>query len=359
LRTYTCHCGNILYFDNTLCLQCGRSLGFDPGQLRIIALDEKSPGVFQAADSISTTYRKCENYHVANVCNWLLHDNEQEKYCIACEMNSIIPNLSSTQNHQHWLKLEKAKRRLIYTLLSLHLPIMSFKANPEHGLAFRFMEDVKQYDPFSDEIVTYEQVMTGHHAGVITINIMEADDSAREKMREKMNESYRTLLGHFRHESGHYYWDILVARSKNLEAFRQLFGDERNDYRVSLQNYYHYGPSRDWIDNYITPYASLHPWEDWAETWAHYLHCIDILETASHHGVGIEGEEFIKHKGSILQWLTNTDFNQIIYRLASLMQTLNELNRSLGVSDPYPFELSPKAIEKLAFIHRLVLQNAA
>lgn len=357
MRTYTCQCGNTLYFDNTLCLQCGRHLGFDSRQLKIIALDEESPGQFHAADNPGIYYRKCENYHASNVCNWLLHNDEEEKYCIACNLNSIIPDLSSEQNRLRWFKLEKAKRRLIYTLLSLQLPIISFKVNPEHGLAFRFMEDVREIDPYSEEIVTYEQIMTGHQAGVITINIIEADDSAREKIRENMNESYRTVLGHFRHESGHYYWDMFLARSKELESFRQFFGDERNDYKESLQRYYQYGPNSDWMNNYITAYASVHPWEDWAETWAHYLHCIDILETASHHHVGIEGEEFMQPKGSIQQWLSQLDFNQMIRRLENLIRTLNELNRSLGILDPYPFELSPKVIEKLSFVHQLVLKN--
>ncbi|WP_455198140.1 zinc-binding metallopeptidase family protein [Kaarinaea lacus] len=357
MRTYTCNCGNTVYFDNTLCLKCGRHLGFDPGQLAIIALDENSPGLYQDADRPEAVFRKCENYHSANVCNWLINNEDEEVFCYACNLNSIIPDLSSEQNSTRWFKLEKAKRRLIYTLLSLHLPVTSFKNDPEHGLAFRFMEDIKEIDPYSDEVVTYEQIMTGHQAGVITINIIEADDSAREKIRENMNESYRTLLGHFRHESGHYYWDLFLARSQELELFRQLFGDERNDYKESLQRYYQYGPRAGWTQNYISPYASVHPWEDWAETWAHYLHCIDILETASHYHVGIEGERFIQSEGPIHLWIHDLDFNLMIQRLVGLIRMLNELNRGLGIPDPYPFELSAKVIEKLAFVHRLVLQN--
>ncbi|WP_455218146.1 zinc-binding metallopeptidase family protein [Kaarinaea lacus] len=362
MRTYTCYCGNTLYFDNTLCLQCGRTLGFDPQQLSIVALDdvldEKSPALYRAAGEQGITYKKCENYNTANVCNWLLHSDDERNFCLACNLNSIIPDLSSEQNRERWYKLEKAKRRLIYTLLSLNLTVTSFRDDPEHGLAFRFMEDIKEIDPYSDEVVTYEQIMTGHQAGVITINTIEADDSAREQIRENMNEAYRTLLGHFRHESGHYYWDQFLARNQELELFRHLFGDERNDYKESLKRYYQYGPANGWMNNYISPYASAHPWEDWAETWAHYLHFIDTLETASHYHVGVEGEEFIQSEGSVQQWLPQLDFDQMIRRLATLIRMLNELNRSLGIPDPYPFELSPVVIEKLAFIHRLVLQNA-
>ena len=221
------------------------------------------------------------------------------------------------------------------------------------------MEDVKEFDLYSDEVVTYEQIMTGHDTGTITINIMEADDSVREKIRENMNESYRTLLGHFRHEVGHYYWDRFIARSNWLPLYRELFGDERVDYKESLQSYYQQGPRDGWMQDYITPYASAHPWEDWAESWAHYLHSIDILETASHHHVGIEGEGIAPYKGDIRIWIKHQEFCQIADRLAGLMRILNELNRSLGQADPYPFELTPKVMEKLSFIHQLVMQETS
>jgi hypothetical protein len=356
LRTFTCTCGNTLYFDNTQCMQCGAVLGFDPQRLMLIPVSQKEDGFWHAGDEPGRQYSLCENYQTANVCNWLVPTVEEDTFCQACRLNSVIPDLDKPGNQQRWYRLEKAKRRLIYTLLTLKLPILGHKLDPEHGLAFRFMEDVKELDPFSEEMVLYKQIMTGHNAGTITINVIEADNSAREKIREDMNESYRTILGHFRHEIAHYYWDLLIARSAQLEEYRQLFGDEREDYKQALTNYYQTGPGPDWPVNYITAYASSHPWEDWAETWAHYLHFIDILETASHHHVGVQGEAIEATSQNIRDWLEEHDFNAIIQQLAKLMCTLNELNRSLGTPDPYPFEHSEKVIDKLEFIHRVVMQ---
>lgn len=357
MRTFSCTCGNTLYFDNTQCLQCGQTLGFAPEQLRIIPVVATENGYWHSAEQHAHLYQKCENYQTANVCNWLVPINDNESFCIACRLNSVIPDLTINENRQRWLRLEKAKRRLIYTLLTLRLPITGYKTDPDHGLAFRFMQDITELDLLSEEVVTYEQIMTGHQAGTITINIIEADDSAREKIRETMNESYRTILGHFRHEIGHYYWDQLVARTEKLDEFRGLFGDERSDYITAITEYYQNGPRPDWASDFISAYASSHPWEDWAESWAHYLHFMDILETASHHHVGIQGEEIEYTQQNIRDWLEQRDFNTIIMQLEKLMRTLNELNRSLGFPDPYPFEHPQTVFNKLEYIHRIVMQS--
>lgn len=357
MRTYTCTCGNTLYFENTKCLQCGQVLGFDTEQLALLPVSQSEDGLWYSNSDPDRHFHKCDNYASANVCNWLVHSDEPEKFCVACRLNSVIPDLAIEENRLRWYRLEKAKRRLIYTLLALRMPITGYTVDPEHGLAFRFMQDIQELDPLSDEVVTYEQIMTGHQTGTITINIIEADHSAREKIRENMNESYRTILGHFRHEIGHYYWDQLIARSDKLEAFRELFGDERRDYKTAITNYYKNGPIAEWADKFISAYASSHPWEDWAESWAHYLHFIDILETASHHHVGIQGEEIEHTQKNIRDWLQQRDFNAIILQLEKLMRTLNELNRSLGLSDPYPFQHSTAVIRKLEFIHSIVMRS--
>jgi hypothetical protein len=356
LRTFPCSCGNTLYFDNTRCLQCGHELGFAPEQLKIISIAQGPDTHWHSVAEPGKQYRKCQNYQTADVCNWLVSPRDSDPFCIACRLNAVIPDLTIAENRQRWLKLERAKRRLIYTLLSLKLPIIDHKTDKEHGLAFRFMQDIEELDPFSEEVVTYEQIMTGHQTGTITINIIEADDSAREKIRENMNESYRTILGHFRHEIGHYYWDQLVARTDYISRFRELFGDERLDYKTALTNYYNSGPSRDWTHSFISAYASAHPWEDWAESWAHYLHFMDMLETASHHHVGVQGEAIKLTNEDFHAWLEQQDFNNIITQLEKLMRTLNELNRSLGFPDPYPFEHSQPVINKLRFIHQLVMK---
>ena len=357
MRTFSCTCGNTLYFDNTQCLQCGETLGFVPEELKLISITYNKDGFWQSISDPDCHFHKCENYQTAKVCNWLVSADDQEPYCLACRLNSVIPDLSIDENQQRWFKLEKAKRRLVYTLLTLKLPIINYKTDPDRGLSFRFMQDVQELNPFSEEVVTYEQIMTGHQAGTITINVIEADDSAREKIRENMNESYRTILGHFRHEIGHYYWDRLVARTRHIDEFRSLFGDERSDYKNAMTDYYQNGPQANWHTNFISAYASSHPWEDWAESWAHYLHFMDILETASHHHVGVQGEEIEHTQQNIRDWLEQRDFNSIVTQLEKLICTLNELNRSLGFSDPYPFEHSKNVIGKLEFIHRIVMQQ--
>ncbi len=343
MRTFSCSCGNTLYFDNTLCIQCGKELGFNPVTGKTQVIEANSP------------FRKCKNYHETDVCNWLVAQDDPHEFCLACRLNEVIPDLSNHDNVQRWYKMEKAKRRLIYTLLKLRLPIVDKTADSDNGLSFRFMEDVKGIDPYTEEIVTYEKIMTGHNAGTITINIVEADDSMREEIREKMNESYRTILGHFRHEIGHYYWNQLIANSELIDEFRQLFGDEQKDYQSALQRYYKDGPRDDWPDQYISAYASAHPWEDWAESWAHYLHFMDVLETASHHHVGLQGVELTDEQSNVRRWLQSQKFSEVILLLGQLMRILNELNRSLGFPDPYPFEHSPNVVKKLEFIHRVVM----
>ena len=131
-------------------------------------------------------------------------------------------------------------------------------------------------------------MLTGHLNGVVTINVSEADDAERERRRAGLAEPYRTLLGHMRHEVGHYYWKRLVTGDADrLARFRELFGDDRDDYAAALTRHYQSGPPQDWQDRFVSAYASAHAWEDWAETWAHYLHMTDTIEIAATCGVSL------------------------------------------------------------------------
>jgi hypothetical protein len=198
-------------------------------------------------------------------------------------------------------------------------------------------------------------VLTGHAHGVITVNIAEADDAERERQRLKLHEPYRTLLGHFRHESGHYYWSKLIEDTPKWEAFRKLFGDERANYADSLQRYYDNGPPAGWQERFISAYAASHPWEDWAECWAHYLHMTDMLETASANGMVLLPAQ----EGEPAMWAppsgTPEPFERLIARWYPLTYVLNNLNRSMGLPDGYPFVLSPPIIDKLRFVHQLIV----
>jgi hypothetical protein len=201
--------------------------------------------------------------------------------------------------------------------------------------------------------------MTGHADGLITLDVEEADDSWRERIRLDMREPYRTLLGHFRHEVGHYYWDLLVRDTPWLEPFRALFGDERADYAAALKDNYEHGPPPDWANRYISSYASSHPWEDWAETWAHYLHVTDSLGTAL--GFGLSAEDLdteIEPFGADALYDPGDAgaerFLSLLNAWIEMTTVLNELARSMGQPDFYPFVMSRPVVAKLQFVHLVI-----
>jgi hypothetical protein len=355
MKLFECqHCGQALYFENTRCESCGRSLGYLPSKETVTALEPDSAGqdngLWRAlADSEGRDrrrYRYCSNA-IHGVCNWLIPADSPDQFCAACRHNRTIPDLSLPENVTNWRKIESAKHRLFYTLLKLRLPLKTRIEEPETGLAFDFMASPAPGAPAD------EPVMTGHDSGVITINLAEADDAERERMRNDMREPYRTLLGHFRHEIAHYYWDRLVRDSPSVDEFRRLFGDEREDYGAALQRHYANGPPPDWPERFVSAYASVHPWEDFSETWAHYFHMVDTLETAGAFGLRVRPKVTMSADLS-----TAIDFDphlatmeRIIDAWLPLTFAVNSINRSMGIADLYPFVLAPQAIVKLSFIH--------
>ena len=361
MKTFTCHCGNKLHFENTRCLVCGRLLGYLPKQQQLSALENAEDNQWRAlADR--RLYRQCDNYSRHNVCNWMVPVEDRNIYCVSCRLNHIIPNLSEPENLALWNSVEIAKRRLLYTLYNLGLSIIGRDVDPDRGLAFEFLADQTSDDEFSNQVTPQQSVITGHRAGLITINIREAEDSAREELRKKMKERYRTLLGHFRHESGHYYWERLISNTSNLDEYRRLFGDERTDYQQALDNYYQSGPSADWQVNWISAYASSHPWEDWAETWAHYLHMVDTLETAQDLGFRIHGQDVSMQTAGLQAtqgYMTRAVFDGLLEDWGRLAVALNALNRSMGLADAYPFVISSNVLAKLHFIHKVITDSAS
>jgi hypothetical protein len=305
-------------------------------------------------------YRRCGNDLDHGACNWMVPEGEgaTQRFCRACRLNEVIPNLSDPEAKQAWMKLEQAKRRLIYTLLDLRLPVEP-RADSPRGMAFAMKKD----EPGG------EKVMIGHEAGLITINIAEADSPFREKVRLGLGETYRTLLGHFRHEIGHYYWERLIADSAFLNGFRELFGDERASYEEAVQRHYNGGPPADWANRFVSSYASMHPWEDWAESWAHYLHMVDTLETARSFGLALRptvargvaaAKQAVKKATAELEVGTRElafdDFDDLARAWPPLTVALNGLNRSMGTPDMYPFVLSEPALKKIRFVHDTVEQ---
>ena len=324
-----------------------------------ISLTQDNLWVSALAPGLS--FRKCENYAKHNVCNWLIPSHHSNELCPACRTNDVIPNLTIPENLVRWYRLERAKRRVIYNLYRAGLQVISKEEQADIGLEFCFMEDVRKLDAYGQELVTYKRIMTGHHMGTITINVDEADHSKREAMRENMNEDYRTPLGHIRHEVGHYYWDRLIANSNNIDSFRAVFGDERHDYQKTLKKHYENGPRANWQDSFISAYASSHPWEDWAETWAHYLHITDTMETAYDFGFIIEGRAMPQPLSAATSnttmqsgYFDAIDFDQMLTDWLRLTIAMNALNRSMGLRDAYPFSVSKKVGDKLRYVHDII-----
>jgi hypothetical protein len=352
VKTFKCDaCQQVVFFESVKCTSCGHALAYLPDQAVVSALEPEreapGDGVWRAlAPSASGgRYRLCENSLKYEVCNWAVPVDENNPLCRACRLNHLIPNLADPKAKEEWHRLEQAKRHLLYTLMGLGLPVETKAENPERGLAFDFLKDGAE-----------SKVFTGHNDGLITINIAEADDPFREKMRAQLGENYRTVLGHFRHESGHYYWERLVAESPKLAAFRQLFGDERESYEAAQKRHYNEGPPLRWWDRFVSAYASMHPWEDWAETWAHYLHMVDGLHTARAYGLSLRPPPSGANAQPRLQAraLDLDSFDDLIKGWIPLTLALNSMNRSFGTTDCYPFVLTDAAIQKLRFVHDLI-----
>jgi hypothetical protein len=339
MKSFHCnHCEQVVFFESVSCVNCGRLLAYLPDRQAMGALEADANGTWQyrSRDGMQSSYRLCINYLQNNVCNWAVPAANYDQACLSCRLTRPTPELSEEVNRQAWFKLETAKRRLVYTLQQLRLPL--------HGLTFEFRAEAPG-----------QPVMTGHANGLITINFAEADDAIREQRRANLQEAYRTLLGHFRHESGHYYWDRLVSRSEHLGSFRALFGDEQQDYSAALQRHYEQGASANWQANFISAYASSHPWEDWAECWAHYLHMTDVTDTAVSCGLTLRP----RHPNDPLleadpKLLRRGRFEEVIDAWFAVTYVLNNLNRSLGQQDAYPFVLSDPTIEKLRFVHKVI-----
>ncbi len=342
MRLFVCqNCGATLFFENTTCGNCGRALGYLPDLAELSALAEDD-GAFRALAEPQRRYDRCANA-AEGACNWLVETGSGHAFCAACRHNRTIPNLSDPTERERWLKLENAKHRLFYALIRLGIELPNRVDDPNAGLVFDFLEELPG-----------QRVMTGHDNGVVTIAVKEADDAVREELRHEMHETYRTLLGHFRHEVGHWIWDRLIRNGGRLDECRALFGDDREDYAGALNRHYRNGPPSAWQERFITAYASTHPWEDFAETWAHYLHIMDTLETASAFGLALRPGGTMPSLETRLDPFTEPRIGPIVEAWLPLVYAANSLNRSMGLADLYPFVISPPVIEKLGFMHRLV-----
>jgi len=352
MKNFRCdHCGQPLFFENVQCLRCGSKLAFLPDRLALCAVEPvpDADGLWQRrkpsrARPATHGYRLCRNHTDYQACNFALPGDDPNPYCVSCRQTRVLPDLSVPQNVDRWYRIEVAKRRLFYTLAQLRLVEPCPPDGERDGPVFEFLADTPGH-----------MVMTGHANGLITLNVVEADDAERVKRRVEMHEPYRTLLGHMRHESGHFYWDRLIDEEGRVEEFRAVFGDESVDYAQALQRHYCAGsPPQGWQDTHVSAYATSHPWEDWAETWAHYLHMVDLLETAASYNTRVEvpGEEADEVDDPFAR--AEVDFNRLVEQWVPVTLLVNSLNRSLGHEDAYPFALSAATLDKLRFIHDVI-----
>ncbi|MBL1073518.1 putative zinc-binding metallopeptidase [Nocardia sp. 2] len=347
MRDFSCpRCGQQLAFENSLCLNCGSPLGFSLAERAILILaDEPKPdsppgengGNGNTAGTVDAQrFQLCANQHVAQ-CNWLVPaaDGDPAPLCESCRLTRTRPNDADTDFLPAFAEAESAKRRLVLELAELGLPIVDRDTDPEHGLAFDLLSSAS------------DRVITGHENGVITLDLAESDDVHREQLRVEMDEPYRTLLGHFRHEIGHYYFPVLVDTDAALDRYRELFGDPYADYQEALDRHYAEGAPAGWENTHVSTYATMHSAEDWAETFAHYLHIRDTLDTAAAFGFAPAGATLDRPQ------VGRAGFDRIIDLWLPLAWSLNMLNRSMGHRDLYPFVLADPVLAKMRFIHEL------
>jgi hypothetical protein len=335
MRDFHCpNCGQRLAFENSACLSCGSSLGFSLDQMALLVIAKGEEGEHAGAVD-ADDYQLCANLYLAE-CNWLVATDQPGGLCTSCALTLERPNDSDTEGLAAFARAEAAKRRLIAELHELKLPIVGRDQDPEQGLGFRLLSSA------------FEKVITGHDSGIITLDLAEGDDVHREQLRVEMEEPYRTLLGHFRHEVGHYYFYRLINSPESLERFNELFGDPDADYQAALDRHYRDGAPEGWQESFVSSYATMHPAEDWAETFAHYLHIRDTLDTSAWCGLAPASATFDRPA------LGPSAFPNIIEMWLPLSWSLNMVNRSMGHDDLYPFVLPVAVLDKMQFIHTVI-----
>jgi hypothetical protein len=306
-----------LWFDN-LSTADGTPVAYDPQARAFLAM---SPF--------------CANRELIG-CNWIAP--QQGAFCRSCAMTELAPDTSIANAMSNWAQTEAAKRWALDNLGRWHW------FRPEDpGTPPRFHILAEGPTP----------VQMGHIEGVVTISVAEADPVVRTTRREALDEPYRTMIGHMRHEISHMLWWRLSLRADFLEAFRAMFGDERIDYAAEMQRHFNDGPPPDWRQRYLTAYASSHPHEDWAETAAHLVHLTDIAD--SFVAAGLSSPEL---PGSGWDPYAETNAEKLVWAAASLAVAVNHVNRSMGLSDLYPFVLSEAALRKLVFVHGWLRRGA-
>jgi hypothetical protein len=328
MRLFACPvCTKQVYFDNTVCLACGSEIAFAPERLQMVAL--------------TPAHRTCVQRHTAEACNWAITAADPIERCRSCRLTGA---LSAVGAETLRARAEAAKRQVLYTLLQLGVPFAA-KLGEDDRQGLRFVWALP--GPGSS------MPTTGHHDGTITLNLNEADDAHREATRVSFGEPQRTVLGHLRHELSHYFFQRFIEGRPEIASFRDSFGDERANYAAALQRHYEHGPSAEWQQHFVSAYASAHPWEDWAETCAHYLLMVEAVDTAAAWGLQLSSAGGVRVQPDEAAATAPVE-RLVIDHWLPMARFLNAMSRSLGLADSYPYLLPLSVLGKLRFVQNIL-----
>jgi hypothetical protein len=342
VRDFACeHCDSTVHFETSTCPVCSSLLGYLPEERAIRQLLPAAADTSYRIAGHATEHWRCLN--AAWGCNWVLPAAVGATWCRSCALTRGRPDDARPAAIAAWALAEASKRRLVHQLDRLALPVQGRSAAAPDGLVFDLV-----YLPG-------ERGLTGHLDGVVTLDLAEADPVHRDALRRQLGEPFRTFLGTLRHEVGHHYWRSLIGQVDNVGRFRSLFGDERTDYGEALRH--HYGnAAAAWDEqHFVTRYAQSHPHEDWAETFAHYLHIVDLVDTAAAHGlvdIGTGG-------GDALPVPADATIAQILELWRPIARALDDLADAVGSPHVYPVAPAAAVVDKLAFVHAVVVAPAS
>ena len=351
VRAFACPvCQSFVPFEAHNCARCDTPLGLHVPSRAMVAITEGR------AHIDDQWWVRC-NQQITLGCNWLTEEEqsaEQRGRCLAGSLIKREPDADDTPAREKLMPTAAAMRRLVYQLLNIGLPVDPYWRT-EGGLAFDLLSSYS----------TGEKVTIGHANGVITIDVVESLDDYRESLRVRLGEPYRTLLGHFRHEIGHYYQNILVENgsgaTKYLTRCRQLFGDERAGYADSLKRHYQLGAPDGWEASFISEYATMHPWEDFAECFAHYLHITDTMDSSREAGMVLHADR-VRFAASRdiapLESYDNASIERLLFDWRWISSFFNRINAAMGKGPLYPFDIPPAVVDKLGFVHRVIRETA-
>ncbi|MGE0214146.1 zinc-binding metallopeptidase family protein [Mycolicibacterium sp.] len=351
MRAFACPaCAAFTPFEADRCAACRTPVGLHLPTTSMVALDGDAVRVD------GQRWIRCTQAETLQ-CNWLVPDEHvdagQRGRCLADSLIRREPDAADTVAREKLVPTTAALRRLVFQLLDIGLPVEPYFRRTG-GLAFDLLSSFSEDRP----------VTIGHADGVITIDLVESLDAYRESLRVRLGEPYRTMLGHFRHEVGHYYQNVLVetgpGAQRHLTECRALFGDERAGYGEAIDRHYRFGAPADWQDTFISEYATMHPWEDFAECFAHYLHITDTLDTAREAGMVLHADR-VRFRAprdvTPSPCYDDASVHRLLDDWAWIALFFNRVNTAMGKPPLYPFTIPPPVADKLDFVHRVIREE--